>query len=108
MDSLSGEEFMALVRKGNAIAVNCLDAYMDRFTNVLFSLQMLADPGRFVIGGGISADDLFIKTMQRKYEELYTMFGITAKHADIVSCKYHNTSNLLGALVLYDQEHGLS
>ena len=108
METLDGETFMSLVREGNPIAVRCLDAYMDRFTNVLFSLQMLEDPDRFVIGGGISADDLFIKTMQRKYEELYTMFGITAKHADIVACKYHNTSNLLGALVLYDQEHGLS
>lgn len=102
---ISGEAFMAMVKEGNLKAAALLDEYMDAFTNVLFSLQMLLDPQRFVIGGGISADTLFMETMQRKYEEIYEMFGITVPHADIVSCKYRNTSNIIGALALYYKEH---
>ena len=102
---ISGEAFMAMVKEGNIKAAVLLDEYMDAFTNVLFSLQMLLDPQRFVIGGGISADTLFMETMQRKYEEIYEMFGITVPHADIVSCKYRNTSNIIGALALYYKEH---
>ena len=92
---------MKLVKEGDPKANDLLDEYMDQFTNVLFTLQMVLDPQRFVIGGGISADDLFIQRMQEKYEEIYQMFGINVQHADIVACRFHNTSNLMGALVNY-------
>ena len=102
---VNGEAFMKLVREGNETAVRLLDEYMNDFTNVLFSLQMLYDPERFVIGGGISADELFIETMQRKYEELYKSLNLEVGHADIVPCRYRNTSNIIGALTLFYSQH---
>ncbi len=102
---MNGEEFMKLVKAGNEKAAGVLNEYMDAFTNVLFTLQMLYDPERFVIGGGISADELFISTMQNKYEELYSMLNLNVGHADIVPCRYRNTSNIIGALTLYYREH---
>ena len=105
--NVSGESFMKLVREGNEKAAALLDEYMNEFTNVLFSLQMLYDPERFVIGGGISADELFIETMQRKYEELYESLNLNVAHADIAACRYRNTSNIIGALSLYYSEHSV-
>lgn len=102
---VNGETFMKLVRQDNETALRLLDEYMNEFTNVLFSLQMLYDPERFVIGGGISADELFIETMQRKYEELYESLHLEVGHADIVPCKYRNTSNIIGALTLFYAQH---
>jgi len=66
---------------------------------------MLYDPERFVIGGGISADELFIETMQKKYEELYESLHLSVGHADIVPCRYRNTSNIVGALSLFYSQH---
>jgi predicted NBD/HSP70 family sugar kinase len=56
-ESISGEEFMALVKSGDQKATAMFDQYMNDFTNTLFTLQMLFDPEVFVIGGGISADE---------------------------------------------------
>ena len=104
-EDLSGEEFMALVKEGNETAEEVFTAYMDAFTNTLFTLQMLYDPEVFVIGGGISADDLYIRTIQEKYEELYTMLSLDLPHAEIRPAQYRNDANMIGALILYYREH---
>lgn len=104
-EDLDGEILMKLVREKDEQACGLLDEYMNEFTNVLFTLQMVLDPERFVIGGGISRDDLFIKFMRNKYEEIYRMYSLDVKHADIMPCRFHNTSNIMGALALYYDEH---
>ena len=104
-EDLDGEILMKLVREKDEQACGLLDEYMNEFTNVLFTLQMVLDPERFVIGGGISRDDLFIESMRNKYEEIYRMYSLDVKHADIMPCRFHNTSNIMGALALYYDEH---
>lgn len=105
-ESISGEEFMALVKSGDQKATALFDQYMNDFTNTLFTLQMLFDPEVFVIGGGISADEYYISSMQEKYEELYEMFRLALPHAEIRPAVYRNDANIMGALSLFYSQHG--
>ena len=78
---------------------------MNLFSCQLFSLQMLYDPERFLIGGEISANERYIRTLREKYEELYNLYQLHIPRADILPCKFRNTSNLIGALVLYYDQY---
>jgi hypothetical protein len=81
------------------------------FLNPIFSALNFATIGCislaicFAIGGGIRADETFIETMQRKYEELYESLHLEVGHADIVPCRYRSTSNIIGALTLFYSQH---
>lgn len=104
-ENLSGEEFMAMVKDGHETANELFEQYMNAFTDVLFTLQMLLDPEVFAIGGGISADEYYIRAMQEKYEEIYNMFHLELPHAQIRPCQFRNDANILGALCLFYDEH---
>ncbi|MBR4455688.1 MAG: ROK family protein [Solobacterium sp.] len=100
-ESLNGEAFMKLVKAGNEDAVRLFDEYTDVFADQLFSLQMIYDPERFVIGGGISADAFFVKSIAGKFDSLFGLFPFPVAHADVRACSHANSSNLIGALVNY-------
>lgn len=101
MPQLNGEKLMELVEAGDPKAVGLLDEYMNLFSEKLFSLQMLLDPERFLIGGGISQNAVFMKRMQDKYEEIYQMFHLELPHAEILPCKFRNTAGMIGALSIF-------
>lgn len=94
---LTGEVFIQMVKEGNEKAKLYFDEYMDLFSQNLFSLQMIFDPERIVIGGGISEDAFFIQALQTKFSNIFKLFPIEIKHANIIACKYANQSNLIGA-----------
>ena len=50
------------------------------------------------LGGGISRNELFLKTLQEKYAGLYEEIPYGLKPAQITACAFYNDSNLIGAL----------
>ena len=64
----------------------------------IFNLQMLFDPERFALGGGISERQSFIDAVQDKLDEICAVSLDYLPRPEIVACKYHNDANLLGAL----------
>ena len=102
---ITGEKFMELVEQGNPAAEKVFDDCMNLFSCQLFSLQMLYDPERFLIGGGISANGRYVGALREKYEELYNLYQLNIPRADILPCKFRNTSNLMGALALYYDQY---
>ncbi len=99
--SLNGESFMKRVKEGNETAAKLFDEYTEMFAEQLFSLQMIYDPEKFVIGGGISADEFFVQRIRDQYESLFGIFPFPVSHAEVTACTYANSSNLIGALANY-------
>lgn len=99
--SLTGESFMAMVESGHAEAEALFESYCRTFAGVLFTLQFAYDPGKIVIGGGISANPLFIKGIQKQFEQLFSVFPFKVRHAQITASRQGNDANLCGALVNY-------
>lgn len=99
--SLTGENFMAMVESGHAEASALFESYCRTFAGVLFTLQFAYDPGKIVIGGGISANPLFIEGIQKQFEQLFSVFPFKVRHAEITASGQGNDANHCGALVNY-------
>lgn len=63
----------------------------------LFNFQLAFDPQRVCIGGGVSANPIFVGTIQAVMNAFYDRLGIPLPRLEIMPCKFHNDSNLLGA-----------
>ena len=103
--SLTGEGFMAMVKSGHAEASALFESYCMTFAGVLFTLQFAYDPGTIVIGGGISANPLFIEGIQKQFEQLFSVFPFKVRHAEITASRQGNDANLSGALANYYRRH---
>ncbi|MFT8469897.1 MAG: ROK family protein [Oenococcus sp.] len=65
------------------------------------NVQTVIDGERFVIGGGISAQNIVIETIQKEYLTLRKAIPVldaTLKMPEITAAKFHNQANLYGAL----------
>ena len=58
----------------------------------------MLDPERFAVGGGISAQPVFIEYIKNNLKALYADCPYHVPHAEVVSCKFQNDANLIGAL----------
>ncbi|MBE6122383.1 MAG: ROK family protein [Erysipelotrichaceae bacterium] len=104
-ETMTGEEFMKLVRENDSAAVRLFDEYTDEFANALFSIQMMYDPARIVIGGGISEDAFYIQSIRDKFEAMFAIFPFPISRAQICACSNANNANLTGALANYYRRH---
>lgn len=106
-DVAGGEEALALVGAGEPRAVAVLEERLDRVARVLYGFQMLLDPERIAIGGGISANQLFLEHLKRANDRLYEALPFPFRHAEIVPCRFRNASNLVGAFAAFARRRGI-
>ncbi len=102
----AGEEALALVEAGDPRAVEVFEGCLGRVAQVLYGFQMLLDPERIAIGGGISANPFFVERLRRANDRLYEALPFPFKHAEIVTCRFRNASNLVGAYAAYAGRRG--
>lgn len=81
-----------------------LNKYAHAVAVKIFNLQMLFDPERFALGGGISERQIFIDAVNDKLNELCKDAPAYLPRPQVVACKYHNDANLFGALYRYLQK----
>lgn len=96
-EEVNAEMIFELIDK-NAEIFDALYRYAHGVAVKIFNLQMLFDPERFALGGGISAQKNFIDAVQAKIGELCDNAPDYLPRPQIVACKYHNDANLYGAL----------
>lgn len=97
-ETVDGVMVFERVNAGEAEAVECLQKFTKEIAVQLFNIQTIVDPERFAIGGGISAQPIFIEYIRKNLEELYAKCPYHVPHAEVVSCKFQNDANLVGAL----------
>ena len=99
VDEVDGVMIFNAVEQNDPVAVDCLDRFTRRIAVMIFNLQMLFDPQRFAIGGGISAQPSFIRSIKKNLNTLYDDCWVQLPNrAEIVACKFQNDANLIGAL----------
>lgn len=96
--SVDGVRLFHDARAGDEIALDCLDEFAHEVAVQIFNIQTLLDPDRFAIGGGISAQPLFIEAIRRNLKKLYAACLYDIPQAEVVACKFQNDANLYGAL----------
>lgn len=104
-EEVSGVTVFEAVNSGNARALKVLDQYCHEIALQIFNLQTILDPGRFAIGGGISAQPVFTETIRKKLKELYDACPYAIPHAEVVACAFQNDANLIGALSCWLEDY---
>lgn len=100
-EDVTGEMIFDLIEENDDDMLDALYRYAQGVAIKIFNLQMLFDPERFALGGGISARQSFIDAVQDKLDEICAASLDYLPRPKIVACKYRNDANLFGALYRY-------
>ena len=97
-EEVTGEMIFDLIAENDDDMLDALYQYAHAVAVKIFNIQMLFDPERIAIGGGISRQQSFIDAIQDKIDEICAESPIYLPRPEIVACKFHNDANLFGAL----------
>lgn len=103
LQELNGEQLFQLIENQNETAVSIFQTYCKTLAKQFYNLQCVIDPQRICIGGGISQQPLFIEGLKQAIHELTSHLPVKVPEAEILPCKFHNDSNLIGALYHFQQ-----
>lgn len=104
-ENVTGEKFFQAVSANEVDAQTCLDKFTRRIAEKIFNIQLIVDVKKFVIGGGISAQKIFIESIRDNLKKVYAESPIEFNCVEIVPCKFLNDANLIGALANYLQKN---
>ena len=105
INEVDGIVVFEAVNSGDESARDCLERFTKEIAVQIFNLQTVLDPQRFAIGGGISAQPVFIESIRENLKKLYAACPYYVPHAEIVTCKFQNDANLIGALQCFLAEY---
>ena len=100
-EEVTGEMVFDLIDENDDDMLDALYQYAHKIATKIFNLQMILDPERIALGGGISARQSFIDAIQDKLDEIFENAPDFLPRPQIVACKYRNDANLWGALYRY-------
>lgn len=96
IDEIDGKEIMNRVEKGEKLAVEVYERFMNHLANGIITVTHLLDPGLIVIGGGISAqNEKFFKKLNEKF--VSGVIKDYANHTSIVQAQLKNDAGIYGA-----------
>lgn len=103
---VSGELIYQWAKNGDEIAIEALEDTYFSIAKLCLNVYVTIGADVILIGGGISEEPEFMKGIQKYIDRIKVVTEIYSG-IKIDTCKYHNRSNLLGALYNYKQKYGL-
>ena len=100
-EQLTGEWIFSQANQGDQEVLECLQQYCRRLAISISNCQFVADPEKIAIGGGISVQPIFLEMIKEELRKLNQIFPYTMPLPDVVTCKFFNDSNLIGALYVH-------
>lgn len=107
MELVEGPVIFEWIKEQDPVTVLMFQTYCEDIARQLLNFQFLFDPQRICIGGGVSNNPMFVEAIILALDELYEIFPVQLPKLEIVPCKFHNDSNLLGALYHFKQSQNL-
>ncbi len=107
---IDGRKFFDAANSGDKNAQIALEKYCATLASGIFSLQLVLDVERVSIGGGISKQPLLLETLKKIMQSYDGEFSsiIPSTIPEIVTCRFGNDANMIGALYhyLYETKEG--
>lgn len=102
-EKLTGIEAFRLLEERDIKIVDYFDEYIDNFATQIFNFQIMFDPEKILIGGGISQNDFYMNKLKKGLEAFYGKLPWRIPYNQIEKCKFENNANLLGAVKNYKE-----
>lgn len=100
-EELDGEKVFSMANCGDEEAIGCIRRYACRIAMQINNCQYIFDPDRIAVGGGISAQPLFIQMIKEELIKLNGIYPYVMPIPEVVACQFFNDSNLIGALYVH-------
>lgn len=94
-----GKTIFEWIKHQDPTALKFFQEYCEKVAVQLFNMQIMLDPQRVCLGGGVSENPIFVEGIQKAMNTFYDSLPVAIPRLEIVSCRYHNNANLLGAYV---------
>ena len=98
VEDFSGEELFALLDQKDRVTEEIFHLYCKDLAKQIYNFEVMMDPARICIGGGVSMQPRFISSIQKALDEFYAKIPMDVPMPELMPCKFHNDSNLIGAL----------
>lgn len=108
LNTIDGICLFNAIKENDLDAIEALDIYTREIAIQIFNLQTVLDVERFAIGGGISAQEIFIEYIKKNLDILYQESLFKIPPTEIVCCQYQNDANLIGALKCFIDEESIA
>ena len=106
-EELEGVKVFRMIDDGDAAVREILWKFAGNVARLICNIQIIIDPERVVVGGGISTQPLLIEMIRDQARNMMKLFSWTELPVpDIVPCKFFNDSNLIGALYSHKSQLG--
>lgn len=102
-DELDGERVFAMAESGDEKAVSGIRRFARRLAVQINNYQFMFDPQRIAIGGGISAQPLFLRLIREELKKINEVYPWDLPMADVTACRFFNDANLIGAVYAHIQ-----
>jgi predicted NBD/HSP70 family sugar kinase len=102
----TGTEMFENAKNGDEVAQSEINLMFEYLAMALFNLSVCFDPDKILIGGGISENREFIDQLAARTKLFLAEKGVKDIHPIIEPCYYHNSANLLGAVVQFREQCG--
>ena len=106
-EELDGVKVFKMIEDGDETVRGVLRKFARNVARIICNIQIIIDPERVVVGGGISTQPLLIEMIReeaRKAMKLFTWVDMPVP--EIEPCRFFNDSNLIGALYSHKSQLG--
>lgn len=110
-EAVDGHTLFTWLKQNDEIATTMMKEYCFHMAVQIYNMQIMYDPQRICIGGGVSAQPLFTKMLQEAITSFYQILPPFLPKPELVPCRFFNDSNLIGALywhLLQNEERSVS
>ena len=83
---------------GNEAVLQVMRSHFRKLAIQIYNLQVIYDPEKIAIGGGISRQPLVLSMIQEGLDEIYEKRPRTVYPVNLVACEFRSDANLIGAL----------
>ena len=106
-EGVNGEMVFAWINEGDEAVCRALDRFTATLALMARNLQLIFDPEKIAIGGGISRQPKLMESLQKNLDHLNRMSAPSGMpEPQVVTCKYFNDANLIGAYAYYARTRG--
>ncbi|SHI50348.1 ROK family protein [Clostridium intestinale] len=99
-----GIDLFKLIEEEDEIAVEAFNSFCKKIAVQIVNIQVILDPKKIIIGGGISAQKILTEKIQAIATELNTIPGMYTPEIIVEQSELGNDANIYGAYYNYIQE----
>lgn len=94
---LTGFDIFERINSGDPAAQKGLDDFCRSIALLVSNLQVILDPDRIILGGGISAQPTLLESVQRQLNQISAWSSVSRPVSHVELSKLGNRANLVGA-----------